>query len=60
MSVFDLSDFADSMAEYADQGIQETEGEAVLGDEYMEFYVDEDALYQQVISLFYQPDAPNN
>jgi LCP family protein required for cell wall assembly len=60
MSVFDLSDFADSMSEYIDQGIQETEGEAVLGDEYMEFYVDEDALYQQVISLFYQPDDPNN
>jgi LCP family protein required for cell wall assembly len=60
MSVFDLSDFANSMAEYTDQGIQETEGEAVLGDEYMEFYVDEDALYQQVISLFYQPDDPNN
>jgi LCP family protein required for cell wall assembly len=59
MSVFELSDFSNAMAGYDDQGVQETAGEAVLGDEYMEYYVDEDALYQQVIDLFYQADVSN-
>lgn len=56
MTAFELSDFANAVAEYEDQGIKETVGENVVGDPYMEFYVDEDSLYQQVIDLFYQLD----
>ena len=29
-------------------------GEAVVGDEFMEFHVDEDALQQTVIEMFYE------
>lgn len=57
MSAFELADFASAVADYADQGIQETEGENVIGDVYMEYYVDEELLYQQVIDLFYQMDS---
>jgi LCP family protein required for cell wall assembly len=60
MSAFALSDFASAMIDYEDQGTLETQGESVLGEEYMEFYVDEDALYQQVIDLFYELDPTDS
>jgi LCP family protein required for cell wall assembly len=50
-----LSRLYDRLALYADDGIQTIEGEAVKGDEFMEFYPDEDALKHQVIQLFYIP-----
>ncbi len=54
MTAFELSDFANAVAEYEDQGIKETAGKDVAGETYMEFYVDEDLLNQQVVDLFYQ------
>ncbi len=44
------------------EGIISPDGEAVVGDEYMEFYADEDSVKQCVIELFYQlaeDDADN-
>lgn len=54
MSAYELADLANAVADYEDQGTYETKGENVLGETYMEFYVDEDALYEQVIELFYE------
>lgn len=38
-----------------DNGFVEIPGEAVKGEEYMEFYADEDELMKTVIDLFYEP-----
>lgn len=38
---------------YVDGGIKTIEGEAKTGDEYMEFYPDEESLKQLVVDLFY-------
>ncbi len=46
-----LEDFA--QAEF--QGVVTPEGEAVVGEEYMEFYADEESLRELVIGLFYEP-----
>jgi LCP family protein required for cell wall assembly len=51
----ELSDYGTQLSGYALSDILTTEGEAVLGDVYMEFYVDEAALQQQVVDLFYVP-----
>lgn len=48
-----LSSIGDFVLDYNDKGIQTIEGEAVKGDEYMEFYADEEALKNQVLTLFY-------
>ena len=50
-----LSKLYDRIELYKNNGIQTIEGDAVKGEEYMEFYPDEDALKQQVIRLFYTP-----
>lgn len=50
-----LSRLYDRLDLYTDSGIQSIEGEAVKGEEYMEFYPDETALKQQVVQLFYIP-----
>ena len=57
MTANELSDFANSLTAYQDQGILTTEGENRLGDTYYEFYVDEDALQQTVMDLFYEKDT---
>ena len=31
------------------------QGETLMGDKYEEFYVDDDALYQLIIDVFYEP-----
>ena len=54
-SAYQLSHLAEELAAYEFADIQTIAGEAVLGEEYMEYYADEDALYQQVIELFYDP-----
>ena len=54
-SVDELSDYADRFSDYSLDGIRTTEGEAVKGDEYIEFYVDETALQELVIETFYVP-----
>ena len=45
----------DRIANYTLTDIQDIQGEAVLGEEFMEFYPDEQALQQQVLELFYTP-----
>ena len=56
MTVNQLSDFANALIEYQDQGVQVTRGNNVVGDEFMEFYVDQQALQAQVVELFYEKD----
>lgn len=56
--VYDSSDqrmlqVAEKFENYEFLGIREIEGETKLGDEFAEFYPDEDALRQLVIELFY-------
>lgn len=53
MTINELSDFANFMSEYTDNGVIDTKGEAVKGEEYMEYYVDEQDLQQIVLNLFY-------
>ena len=31
------------------------QGETVMGDEFEEFYPDEDALYEMILNIFYEP-----
>ncbi|MCC8196394.1 MAG: LCP family protein [Ruminococcus sp.] len=54
-SVNDLSGFYSAMSDYEFADYLTIEGEAVLGDTYMEYYVDEDALYELCLELFYTP-----
>lgn len=49
-----LINFFDQLAQCECEGIISPDGEAVLGEEYMEFYADEDSVKQCVIELFYQ------
>ena len=58
--VYDSSDeklqkLVDKFENYEFLGIREIAGEAREGEEYIEFYPDEDALWQTVIELFYKP-----
>lgn len=48
-----LSDFSEKLKEYTYKGIQSLAGEAKLGEEYIEYYLDEDAAQAAVIALFY-------
>ena len=50
-----LSRLYDRLVLYTGRGIQSIEGEAVNGEEFMEFYPDEAALKKQVVQLFYVP-----
>ena len=54
-STYRLSELAEMISTYEFDEIQTIAGEAVAGEEFMEFYADEDALYRQVIELFYDP-----
>ena len=38
---------------------QSLKGEQVLGEEYYEYHVDEEALQQQIIDLFYEEIIPD-
>ena len=49
-----LSELSGQVAEYEYLAVYEIEGEATVGDEYMEYYVDETALQELVIELFYE------
>ena len=46
---------ADRIKDYHFKKIEIIEGEAALGEEFMEFHADEDALKDMVIRLFYEP-----
>ena len=50
-----MQSFAEKFGEYEFLGIREIDGEAKTGEEYMEFYPDEDAITKLVVELFYTP-----
>ena len=50
-----LSDIAERFGSYEYGGALSLEGEAVVGDEFMEYYIDEEAARATVIDLFYDP-----
>lgn len=54
-TVDQLSDLGDSLAAYQVSDILTTPGDAQEGEEYMEFTVDEAALQQLVMDVFYEP-----
>jgi LCP family protein required for cell wall assembly len=54
MSVEQLSKLADTLSEYENLGIETIDGETSLGDEFMEFYADEDSVTDLVIENFMQ------
>ena len=47
-----MQQLAEKFSEYEFVGIREIEGESHVGEEFMEFYPDEDALLQMVVDLF--------
>lgn len=53
MTINELSDLANDLSAYEDKGVVETVGEAVKGETYMEYYVDDNALQELVLGLFY-------
>lgn len=54
-TVNQLSDLGDSLAAYQVSDILTTPGDAQAGEEFMEFTVDEAALQQLVMDVFYEP-----
>ena len=54
-TVHQLIRLGDKIRSYTFEGAQSVAGEAVRGEEFMEFYVDETALQETVLSLFYTP-----
>lgn len=56
-TVNQLSDLLESLQGYTYNGTFPIEGEAKKGSEYVEFYVNEDALKQTVIDLFYEQEV---
>jgi LCP family protein required for cell wall assembly len=51
----ELEAFAGSLSQAANTPVQELPGQAIRGEDYMEFHVDEAALQQQILDLFYIP-----
>ena len=54
-TVEQLSALGDNLAQYQVSDILTTQGEAQVGEEFMEFTVDETALQQLVLDVFYEP-----
>ena len=50
-----MQQFAEKFGAYEFLGIREMEGESKVGAEFMEFYPDEDFVWELVIDLFYRP-----
>lgn len=50
-----LEEYADWFVNYEQGEIIVPEGESVEGEQFMEFYVDEDALQQIIVDTFYEP-----
>ena len=57
-TVNDLSDIADSVYEYEFAGIKYIDGEAVMGDRYIEYNYDQEALNRLVLELFFEESKP--
>ena len=56
LDVTELAELAETWKEYSFAGIETVEGEAVLGDIYIEFYPDQDALQRQILRLMFEPE----
>lgn len=54
-SIDEMADYAERFAGYTLSEIIAPEGEAVKGEQFMEFYVDEEALQQMIVETFYTP-----
>ena len=54
-SIEELFDYADRFSGYTLREIVSPEGEAVLGEKFMEFYADEEDLQRLVLETFYAP-----
>jgi len=54
-TVDELYDYADELSDYSLTEIITPEGKSVAGEDYMEFYVDDQSLRELVIELFYLP-----
>ncbi len=55
-TVNELSDIADSIADYSLDRVEDIRGEAVRGEKFMEYYVDETALTEQILDLLYEKE----
>lgn len=55
LSAGELSELGERWASYDFKGIETVKGEAKLGEKYIEFYADEDALTEQLIRLLMEP-----
>lgn len=55
VTVNQMSAINEKIEDYTFTGFQTLKGEAVKGDEYMEYYVDEDALMETVLGLYFKP-----
>ena len=51
----ELARFAEQLKEEENKGIETVQGEAHMGSQYIEFYPDETALKETVLSLFFEP-----
>ncbi len=51
----ELAQAAERMSELSFSGIETIQGEAKMGEKYIEFYPDEEALQAQLIRLFFEP-----
>ncbi len=63
--VYDSSDqkmlqFAEKFDDYEFLGIRDIEGQTKQGEEFIEFYPDEDSVWNTVIDLFYEPKTNEN
>lgn len=54
-TVNQLSDIANDVVNYEMRPIQPLKGNAVKGEEFMEYYLDDEALFDMIATLFYQP-----
>lgn len=52
-SDFKMQKFAEKFDDYEFLGIRKLEGETKMGEEFIEFYPDEDSIWETVIDLFY-------
>jgi LCP family protein required for cell wall assembly len=54
-TAIDLQEQLNKMTEYGFDGIRTIEGESTVGEQYMEFYPDDNSIMELVIDLFYEP-----
>ena len=55
LSTSSFRQLADELLDYSLAAVKPIEGEAIVGEEFMEFYPDEDALKEMLVNMFYVP-----